>query len=119
VDHILAAARADHGIELVGPLPPDAGWQVREQEGFDLSRFAIDWDRKQVTCLNGTTSRNWHTTATGSRWAMAIWAASPAGSGPPFPAAARRISFSMVSCRILRSACRNARSSGDRSGRCP
>jgi hypothetical protein len=59
VDHILAA-RADRGMELVGPLPPDAGWQVREQEGLDLSRFAIDWDRKQVTCLNGTTSRNWH-----------------------------------------------------------
>jgi hypothetical protein len=29
-----------------------------------------------------------------------------------FSAAARRISFSMVSCPTLRSACRNARSSG-------
>jgi hypothetical protein len=37
----------------------------------------------------------------------------------PFSAAARRISFSMVSCPTLRSACRNARSSADRSGRCP
>jgi hypothetical protein len=59
VDHILAA-RADHGVELVGPLPPDAGWQARDEHGFDLSRFAIDWDRKQVTCPNGKTSRNWH-----------------------------------------------------------
>jgi transposase len=59
VDHILAA-RAEHDVELVGPLPPDAGWQAREQEGFDLTRFAIDWDRQQVTCPNGKTSRNWH-----------------------------------------------------------
>jgi hypothetical protein len=59
VDHVLAA-RADHGIELVGPLPPDAGWQARQQQGFDLTRFHIDWDRQQVTCPNGKTSRNWH-----------------------------------------------------------
>ncbi len=61
VDHILAA-RADHGIELVGPLPPDSGWQARDEHGFDLTRFQIDWDRKQVTCPNGKTSRNWRET---------------------------------------------------------
>jgi hypothetical protein len=59
VDHVLAA-RADHGVELIGPLPPDAGWQARDEHRFDLSRFRIDWDRKQVTCPNGKTSRNWH-----------------------------------------------------------
>jgi Transposase DDE domain len=61
VDHVLAA-RAEHGIELVGPLPPDSGWQARDQDGFDLTRFHIDWDRKQVTCPNGHTSRNWRQT---------------------------------------------------------
>jgi hypothetical protein len=59
VDHVLAA-RADHGVELVGPLPPDSGWQARDEQGFDLTRFQIDWDRQQVTCPNGKTSRNWH-----------------------------------------------------------
>jgi hypothetical protein len=59
VDHLLAT-RADHGLELVDPLPPDAGWQARQQQGFDLTRFHIDWDRQQVTCPNGKTSRNWH-----------------------------------------------------------
>jgi hypothetical protein len=59
VDHVLGA-RTDHGIELVGPLPPDAGWQARQQQGFDLTRCHIDWDRQQVTCPNGKTSRNWH-----------------------------------------------------------
>jgi transposase len=61
VDHILAA-RADHGVELVGPLPPDSGWQARDEEGLDLTRFHIDWDRKQVTCPNNKTSRNWRQT---------------------------------------------------------
>ena len=59
MDHILAA-RADHNVDLIGPLPPDSGWQARGEGGFDLSRFRIDWDRKQVTCPNGKTSRNWH-----------------------------------------------------------
>jgi transposase len=61
VDHLLAA-RADHGVELVGPLPPDSGWQARDEGGFDLTRFHIDWDRQQVTCPNGKTSRNWRQT---------------------------------------------------------
>ena len=58
VDGVLAA-RADHGVELVGPLPPDSGWQARDRQGFDLSRFRIDWDQRQVTCPNGKTGRNW------------------------------------------------------------
>ena len=59
MDHILDA-RSDHGVDLVGPLPPDSGWQAREEGGFDLSRFRIDWDHQQVTCPTGKTSRNWH-----------------------------------------------------------
>ncbi len=53
------AARADHAVELVGPLPPDSGWQTRDEGGFDLARFHIDWDQRQVTCPNGKTARNW------------------------------------------------------------
>ena len=49
VDHVLEA-RADQGVKLIGPLPPDSGWQARDQDGLDRSRFCIDWDRKQVTC---------------------------------------------------------------------
>jgi transposase len=59
VDHVLGA-RGDYGVELVGPLPPDSGWQARDEGGFDLTRFRIDWDRQQVTCPTGKTSRNWH-----------------------------------------------------------
>jgi hypothetical protein len=39
-----------------------SGWQARDEDGFDLTRFNIDWDRKQVTCPNGKTSRNWRQT---------------------------------------------------------
>ena len=58
VDGVLDA-RADHGVELVGPLPPDSGWQARDEGGFDLARFDIDWDNQQVTCPNGKTAHNW------------------------------------------------------------
>jgi hypothetical protein len=62
VDHVLDA-RADHGVELVGPLPPDSGWQARDEAGFDLTRFQIDWDTEQVICPNGKTGRNWRQTS--------------------------------------------------------
>jgi hypothetical protein len=58
VDGVLAA-RADHGVALVGPPPPDSGWQARDEGGFDLSRFDIDGDHQQVTCPNAKTARNW------------------------------------------------------------
>jgi hypothetical protein len=33
VDGVLAA-HADHGVDLVGPLPPDSGWQARDEDGL-------------------------------------------------------------------------------------
>jgi hypothetical protein len=57
VEHILAA-HATHGVDLVGPLPPDSGWQARDADAFDLTRFHIDWDARRVICPNGKTSRN-------------------------------------------------------------
>jgi Transposase DDE domain len=69
VDHVLDG-RADHGVELVGPLPPDSGWQARDEAVFDLTRFHIDWDRQQVICPNGKTSRNWRQTS--SRYGLPI-----------------------------------------------
>lgn len=62
VDHVLAA-RALHGVELVGPLPPDSAWQARAPEAFDLTRFSIDWEHRQVVCPNGAVSRNWKDTS--------------------------------------------------------
>lgn len=58
VDHIIDS-RERYGIELIGPLPPDSGWQVRAPGAFDISQFTIDWENRQVTCPQGKTSRNW------------------------------------------------------------
>ncbi|MCZ4103791.1 IS1182 family transposase [Streptomyces sp. H39-C1] len=58
VDHILDAD-ADHGIDLVGPLPPDFSWQTRTPDAFDLARFTVDFDQRHVTCPTGAVSRNW------------------------------------------------------------
>jgi transposase len=58
VGQILSAAD-DHGVALVGPLPPDTSWQAGDEQAFDLTRFRIDDDARHVVCPNGKTSRNW------------------------------------------------------------
>ncbi|WP_328867654.1 IS1182 family transposase [Streptomyces sp. NBC_00341] len=55
----LVAARRDHGIELVGPVGANTGWQAAANNGYSIDAFAVDWDNKQVTCPNGRTSRQW------------------------------------------------------------
>ncbi|MGW1076059.1 transposase [Streptomyces sp. NPDC002537] len=62
VDHVLAA-RALHGAELIGPLPPDSAWQARDPDAFDLTRFTIDWEQRKVVCPNGAVSRDWKCTS--------------------------------------------------------
>ncbi len=46
---------------MVGPVTKlqDVSWQAREQAGYDLTQFGIDWDKKQVTCPHGNTSSRW------------------------------------------------------------
>jgi transposase len=58
VGQVLAAAD-DHGVQLTGPLPPDTSWQAGDEQAFDLTRFAIDYDARHVVCPHGKTSRNW------------------------------------------------------------
>jgi transposase len=58
VGQILSAAD-DHGVTLIGPLPPDTSWQAGDDTAFDLTRFVIDWDARHVVCPQGKTSRNW------------------------------------------------------------
>jgi transposase len=53
-------ARQQHGIILITPLQADSSWQAAAGQGFDQASFTIDWDRQQVTCPDGATSRRWH-----------------------------------------------------------
>jgi transposase len=54
---LLLAARA-RGITLLGPLLADTSPQARSG-GYTQDAFTIDWDRKQVTCPQGTASTVW------------------------------------------------------------
>lgn len=56
---LLASAKQEYDIDLFGPTRPDYKWQARAGQGFDASKFDIDWDRKVVTCPEGRTSISW------------------------------------------------------------
>ena len=56
--HLLTSELA-YGVEMVGPVLLDTSWQATADEGFDLTRFAIDWERQRVTCPQGKTSLPW------------------------------------------------------------
>ena len=51
------ARHAELGIELVGPLKPEGGWQ--HETGYGMSAFQVDWDKHQVRCPQGQLSQNW------------------------------------------------------------
>lgn len=54
-------SQAQFQVSLVGPSRQDQSWQARDQTGYDLSAFTIDWQAQQVTCPTGKTSQVWST----------------------------------------------------------
>jgi transposase len=56
---LLVRSKLEHGVELVGPVRPNVGWQARTEGGYDISRFRIDWEAKKATCPEGKRSRGW------------------------------------------------------------
>jgi transposase len=55
----LLTSRKEHGVNLIGPLPPEGSWQAQAGQGFDAASFALDWETQQATCPAGHTSRSW------------------------------------------------------------
>lgn len=51
------ARHAEVGIELVGPLKQEGGWQY--ETGYGVSAFEVDWQKQQVRCPQGHLSQNW------------------------------------------------------------
>src|SRR6266567_5456026 len=51
------ANHAELGIELLGPLKQEGGWQ--HETGYGLSAFQVDWQKQQVRCPQGHLSQNW------------------------------------------------------------
>ena len=70
-EHVLAAAR-QHGITLVTPLLANPSRQARENNGYDRSAFAINYDARAVTCPQGRSSRHWNETAPRGRPSITV-----------------------------------------------
>ena len=58
---LLVRSKLERGIELIGPVRPNVGWQARTDGGYDISRFTIDWEAKKAICPEGKQSRDWKT----------------------------------------------------------
>jgi transposase len=58
---VLADSQRDHGVAVIGPVPPNVQWQALAGEGFDVRCFAIDWEEHTATCPAGQQSRRWET----------------------------------------------------------
>ena len=52
-------SRQQYGIDLIAPTRADHKWQAKDQQGFDTSRFQIDWDAQKATCPAGCESLSW------------------------------------------------------------
>ncbi|MEJ7872223.1 MAG: IS1182 family transposase, partial [Rubrobacteraceae bacterium] len=56
---LLVGSAQQYGIDLVGPVRPNSGWQARTEGAYDISRFLVDWEAKKATCPEGKESRSW------------------------------------------------------------
>ncbi len=56
-DHLVTSQQQD--VDLVGPTPPEPGWQAKAKEGFAASCFVIDWEAQTASCPQGKTSVIW------------------------------------------------------------
>jgi Transposase DDE domain len=53
-------AGREHQVTLSGPLPGNRTRQHRVQEGYARDDFRIDYDRQEVTCMQGQVSKDRH-----------------------------------------------------------
>ncbi len=57
--HHLVSSQEKHGIDLLGPIQPDASWQAKQADAFDITQFFYDWGNRIVTCPEGKQSTFW------------------------------------------------------------
>jgi len=51
--------QASLGTQIIGPVGQDPSWQQREQTGYAVSDFALDWPGQVATCPQGHQSVGW------------------------------------------------------------
>jgi transposase len=57
--HQVVMAQDFYGIQTIGRPMPDSSWQAKENQGFDLPHFGIDWQHQNVLCPMGHSNRTW------------------------------------------------------------
>jgi transposase len=55
----LVSAKQDLGMTIISPVREKVSWQAKAAQGFDLAKFAIDWEKQMATCPMGQTSAQW------------------------------------------------------------
>jgi transposase len=51
--------QAHLGTQIIGPVGQDPSWQQREQTGYAVSDFTLDWPGQVATCPQGQQSVGW------------------------------------------------------------
>lgn len=52
----LASSQTDYGITVTAPVGSNQSWQAEAKQGFDKSKFVVNWQSQVVTCPAGKTS---------------------------------------------------------------
>jgi transposase len=78
----VVTSRDDHGVDLVGPVGADQSWQARQQTGYAVAQFTIDWEAQQATCPHGKQSVVWTPGTDGQGHASVRVAFAPADCTP-------------------------------------
>jgi transposase len=60
----LVTSQTEYHVDLVGPTAHDHRGPAREQTGYALSDFVIDWEHEQARCPQGQISSSWTPTRT-------------------------------------------------------
>jgi hypothetical protein len=61
---LLVASQTEYVVDLVGPTGKDHRGPTREQTGYALRDFSLDWEHKQACCPQGHSSSSWTPTKT-------------------------------------------------------
>ena len=51
--------QAERGTQIVGPVAEDTSWQHRQQTGYAVENFQLDWQEQVAICPQGECSTNW------------------------------------------------------------
>ena len=59
VAELLVSGPSEHHIDVVGPPLGSSSRQSRDNQGYDLHAFVMDWEAQQATCPQGHGSVKW------------------------------------------------------------